>query len=584
MVHKISIEKMSQDRHAASTSNSKVFGLLNGHGFGLFPTGRGNMAYGSASRYDLEEDDDVLSYRFGARRAGKSRGLTGGRNIRSLLTRNPSRSSVLIAILIGIAFLLGRYTGLSLHSHPSIYPAPPFLIPPSKFDPITPEQLLALSPISTNRSLYPAPMPPTKRGHVVPNVLHYVYGLKDTARTDGKGDEFPYYAYLAIRSALVNIKPEKAYFHYHNIPTGVWWDELLPELTLIRHETVLSHIMGKELKHFAHKSDVHGETDFETWLIFVACGSRTRPFEPLMYHPTTLGMEASPDSRRTELEPEGLCNGVIIAQNGSEFLKRWRTTYETFDEGNWAGHSVVMPWQLARKYPSEVQVLSTRAFFWPLWSGDEIEKVHELDEYDFTASGQFGYHAWESLAMRYLSNLSPEKIRTVDSSFNKMVRPVEVAVVKATNDPAGILRLRSVNHSDSRSGRVSEVHVVECEVALDRGGLYHPAFGRFRVDFRPHIDLLEDSGGRGLGFRGVGNKREHIFAIGKDSIALKQYLVAKMKAKSTPGLNRSENNRVQDRKESVGGVFAVSNPCRIDVEHQCNDEERQGLSVGEEQV
>ncbi|KAJ9113659.1 hypothetical protein QFC22_005968 [Naganishia vaughanmartiniae] len=183
--------------------------------------------------------------------------------------------------------------------------------------------------------------------------------------------------------------------------------------------------MGKELKHFAHKSDV-----IRLEALLVSGGIYldidvfvTRPFEPLMYHPTTLGMEASPDSRRTELEPEGLCNGVIIAANGSEFLKRWRTTYETFDEGNWAGHSVVMPWQLARKYPSEVQVLSTRAFFWPLWSGNEIEKVHETDEYDFTASGQFGYHAWESLAMKYLSNLSPEKIRTVESSFNKMVRP-----------------------------------------------------------------------------------------------------------------------------------------------------------------
>ncbi|KAJ9104045.1 hypothetical protein QFC19_004179 [Naganishia cerealis] len=74
-------------------------------------------------------------------------------------------------------------------------------------------------------------------------------------------------------------------------------------------------------------------------------------------------------------------------------------------------------------YPDEVQVLSTRAFFWPLWSGNEIEKVHELDEYDFAASGQFGYHAWESLAMKYLGDLSPDKIRTVNSSFNKMVRP-----------------------------------------------------------------------------------------------------------------------------------------------------------------
>lgn len=76
-----------------------------------------------------------------------------------------------------------------------------------------------------------------------------------------------------------------------------------------------------------------------------------------------------------------------------------------------------------------------------MWHGDEIKKVHELDDYDFAASGQFGYvreslaftiavdngygryHAWESLAMGYLAELSPYKIRTVESSFNRMVRP-----------------------------------------------------------------------------------------------------------------------------------------------------------------
>jgi hypothetical protein len=34
---------------------------------------------------------------------------------------------------------------------------------------------------------------------------------------------------------------------------------------------------------------------------------RVKPFDDLMYFPTTLGMEASPDSRRTKLDPEGLC-------------------------------------------------------------------------------------------------------------------------------------------------------------------------------------------------------------------------------------------------------------------------------------
>jgi hypothetical protein len=88
MVHKISIEKMSQERHARSNSHSKVFGLLNGHGFGLFPTGTG----GRGTAYQgMDEEEDALGYRFAGRR-GKGRALTGsvGRsfNVSSLRKRD----------------------------------------------------------------------------------------------------------------------------------------------------------------------------------------------------------------------------------------------------------------------------------------------------------------------------------------------------------------------------------------------------------------------------------------------------------------------------------------------------------------
>lgn len=42
----------------------------------------------------------------------------------------------------------------------------------------------------------------------------------------------------------------------------------------------------------------------------------TKPFDDLLYYPTTLGMEASPDSRRSALDPEGLC--VSAAHSLSE--------------------------------------------------------------------------------------------------------------------------------------------------------------------------------------------------------------------------------------------------------------------------
>jgi hypothetical protein len=45
---------------------------------------------------------------------------------------------------------------------------------------------------------------------LVPNALHYVYGLKPIAE-GALAEELPYYAYLAIRSAMINLRPAKIY-------------------------------------------------------------------------------------------------------------------------------------------------------------------------------------------------------------------------------------------------------------------------------------------------------------------------------------------------------------------------------------
>lgn len=105
-----------------------------------------------------------------------------------------------------------------------------------------------------------------------------------------------------------------------------------------------------------------------------------------------------------EMRPKGLCNAVIIARRGAEFLRRWLDSYEGFREDKWTEHSVVgkpkwlmllwlilsqeMPWALAQMYPTLVTVLSERTFFWPLWTDDHIRAVYATKEYDFEESGQ----------------------------------------------------------------------------------------------------------------------------------------------------------------------------------------------------
>lgn len=54
----------------------------------------------------------------------------------------------------------------------------------------------------------PSPIPPRREGDVVPDVVHLTYGLKDDG---GRGPEFTYTNYLAMRSILLRLKPAKLF-------------------------------------------------------------------------------------------------------------------------------------------------------------------------------------------------------------------------------------------------------------------------------------------------------------------------------------------------------------------------------------
>jgi hypothetical protein len=66
--------------------------------------------------------------------------------------------------------------------------------------------------------------------------------------------------------------------------------------------------------------------------------------------------------------------------------------------------------------------MSERTFFWPLWTADHIQSVYTTTEYDFLASGQLAYHAWESKSKKYLNVLDPTTIKKIDTSFTRMTR------------------------------------------------------------------------------------------------------------------------------------------------------------------
>ncbi|KAL9057711.1 MAG: hypothetical protein Q9162_002185 [Coniocarpon cinnabarinum] len=133
---------------------------------------------------------------------------------------------------------------------------------------------------------------------------------------------------------------------------------------------------------------------------------------------------------------QGAANAVIVSRPNSTFMKRWIDSYADFGPGEWSQHSVYKPKELAGEHPDEVCVLPPTAFFWPTWTDKHTEYMHEPLSVEETAEvakelqenggalyeGQFAYHAWHQLARKYLNDLTPDKIRTVDTRFNMMVR------------------------------------------------------------------------------------------------------------------------------------------------------------------
>ncbi|KZT54890.1 glycosyltransferase family 32 protein [Calocera cornea HHB12733] len=339
--------------------------------------------------------------------------------------------ALLALLALSTAYYLGRLSPIPLTTTPPYASASlaltariPFYVPPSLFpSPNLPKDLPPLPPLAVNTSAFPAPT----KGNQVPPIVHTIYHL-----SGDRPPPLPYFHYLALRSALLSLKPRLMLMHHHHSspPHGPYWDLLAPHITL-SPLTPPTEVYGHRLTHFAHKADVLRlqlliafggiYVDIDTYVL------RNFDRAGLMTQDVVLGMEMSPDSRRTALEPGGLCNAVIVARPEAPFLQRWLATYESFDGSVWAGHSVAKPWELARLYPRELTVLGNRAMFYPLWRGEDIDLVHVPSEagkggWDFFKSGQLTYHAWESLAMQYLEPLTPSRVLKGESSFTRMVR------------------------------------------------------------------------------------------------------------------------------------------------------------------
>lgn len=257
---------------------------------------------------------------------------------------------------------------------------------------------------------------------MIPNIVHLIF-YNEPPRTQ----PFALYHFLAVESALRWLRPNSLRFYTNNAPHGPFWERLQGRIEVVRVEPPLE-VFGRPLRHYAHRADVMRlDLLIEYGGIYLDLDTIVRrSFAPLLEHPAVMGLQKYPDGSC------GLCNAVILSEARHPFLLEWRRSYQTFRSSGmdefWDEHSVQIPLELAgigpfgdrRRQRSDIEILPAESFFEPSYWPYDLKRLFERVE-PFEAS--FAHHLWASFsADRYLDRLTPDVIRSVDTTYNLLAR------------------------------------------------------------------------------------------------------------------------------------------------------------------
>jgi len=270
----------------------------------------------------------------------------------------------------------------------------------------------------------------------IPKVLHYTFGM-----TPDFGDKpWSLVHYVCLKSAIERLRPDDVFFYYEFEPTGPWWDL---SRNLVKPVSIKAprDIFGRPLLHFAHRSDVvrlqklidHGGIYLDADVLV------QRDFDDLLDHSVVLAPETKGDY--------GMGNAVILAEPQAPFLCRWLNCYRTFRSRGldefYAEHSVKLPLKLARDYPSEVTILPHTAFYLPWCSESDLNQIFKTAA-PVLRSGAYANHLWQSRSWAYLEDLTPHRVRSVDTNFHRWVEPLITDLPDDYGAKSLIQSLRSV--------------------------------------------------------------------------------------------------------------------------------------------
>ncbi|KKA24436.1 hypothetical protein T310_1465 [Rasamsonia emersonii CBS 393.64] len=201
----------------------------------------------------------------------------------------------------------------------------------------------------------------------IPNVVHAIW-LNNPNMT--------FISYLALRSALISLRPDKLKLHYTASfnEDNVWFQKLRNNLTLVYHDLAAEYPeqlrQQWQVTHLADalRLDVirqEGGIYMDMDVIVLRSFDNLRHCE----RDVLLGYEGG--------DRHGLCNAIIVGRQNASFIRRWIDSYSDFDSKKWNYHSVILPKELAQEHPDEICPLSPTAFFWPTWTEKHIRYMHE---------------------------------------------------------------------------------------------------------------------------------------------------------------------------------------------------------------
>ena len=277
---------------------------------------------------------------------------------------------------------------------------------------------------------------------MIPNIFHFIYFTPEQA----PAKVFPLSYYLAVESARVINQPQEIIFHFNREPVGEWWERIKPSLTLHQMEAPVS-FMGRRITHPAHQADVvRLQALYEVGGIYLDLDTIcVKPLSAFYTNQMVMGLELKapyvPKNKRQEIkykirkalgfvkpyrEESILCNGVILAEKNSAFIKLWMDTYKTFrSKGRdkfWNEHSSVIPAKLAAEHQQLITVAGPRCFHYPLYTK---EGLHSMFEAVTPFPESYIHHVWESFSWNdYLSKLTVEGIQSIDTTYHLAARKI----------------------------------------------------------------------------------------------------------------------------------------------------------------